>query len=747
MPIFYLLFAFVGMIFAQDTAIKEFDRENNKIFELYADNLDALDNKIAVATGNAVLVSQDIYIIANHIKYNTQTREAELNGEVKFYKAGNLYFSTQKAQVKFDEKYYLVEPFYMQDSISGVWISAKMAENKDKDYEMEDIIVSGCDVENPIWRIEGTSGHYNSDSAIAGIWNPRIYLKNLPVFYLPYIFISTKNTRTTGFLYPEFTTSSLEGFVYIQPFFIATHDFWDMTLSPQIRTSRGVGGNIELRFVDNLNQLFKFNAGGFHNFYKYMRKINIKNQSIYGFDFNHQRRDILSQFFDGYNDGLFLDFHFMNDLDYIRLQDAKNNDIQNRIQTSKANFFGYKDDHFVGSYFKYFLDLQQPTNANTFHTIPHIQYHKSLSQTELPFFSYSADVNAKSVLRYKGFGYFDTALNLPLYLQYPIFGNLATIGASLNLNAGVTTLNRTSDLKNIGEKNSTYFAANYGLFVNSDLAKQYDKVFHVMNFKADFSSPFYEYFQDTNNIFKMSEPINCASNDMSAQCQIARTFSSINLVSLAQPRIQLSFSQYFFGLNGENLFYHRMNQDINLRPNEPLTPKLTSLRNEFGIQPINNLDINTTIYYSHKNRKIDEASLSIRTNIGYFKGQATYYFKKNFNNDFIVSDPRCLDGDNCYCVDTTANFLRIKAGYDFSYFAIYGDVGYDFSKKYLRDWNLVLSKDIRCFGVALKFANEIIPYLTTAGTRTITNRYVSLEFRFVPVTETSFSYRFKQNDF
>ena len=82
---------------------------------------------------------------------------------------------------------------------------------------------------------------------------------------------------------------------------------------------------------------------------------------------------------------------------------------------------------------------------------------------------------------------------------------------------------------------------------------------------------------------------------------------------------------------------------------------------------------------------------------------------------------------------------------DFGYFALYGDVGYDFKLRYLRDWNIVISKDIRCFGIGLRFANEIVPILTTTGAQTIRNRFVSLEFRFVPVTATSISYRFKES--
>ncbi|WP_147289747.1 LPS-assembly protein LptD [Helicobacter sp. MIT 14-3879] len=717
---------FLSLVFAEE-GIKEFDRDNNRVFELFADNVDSIDYKIVIATGNAVMISQNIYVLADYIKYNTQTREAQINGNAKFYKDGNLYFSTQKANIKFDDNYSIVEPFYMQDSSSGVWISASMAKSKEKEYEFRDIVVSSCDIGDPIWRIEGTSGTYNQDNYVAGIWNPRIYIKDIPVFYFPYIFISTKNNRTTGFLYPEFTSSSLEGFVYIQPFFLALQDFWDMTFSPQIRTSRGYGLNTQLRFVDTYNELFEFNFGIFNNFKKYIRRNSVKNQTIYGFDFKHKRRNILSRFFKGYSDGIYLDFRFMNDLDYIRLQNAKNKDIENRIQTSKANFFGTKDDHYFGLYFKYFLDLQSPTNENTFHTIPQFQYHKFLEQTDIKNITYSVDVNTKSILRYKGFGYFDNSVRVPIYFSMPLLANYLTFGTSLNVNAGIITLNRTERLANLQGKNSTYFSTNYGFSLGSDIAKQYDKVFHSMSFKVDFSSKLYNYAEDKNHIFKPNEAL---------IPEIRDSFGNNNIYSETQPSIQINFSQYFFGLENVELLYHRMYQNINLQDKEN---RFDSLRNEVGFSPISNISISNTFYYSYKNKSIEEVSLSISTTYGYFRGLLTYYLKRKFNN----IDKKCSIYDNKTCVDTTANFLRVRLSHDFNYFALYGDIGYDFSKGYLRDWNLIISKDIRCFGIGLKFANEITPILTTSGTRAIVNRYVSLEFRFVPVTATALSYRFK----
>ena len=60
-------------------------------------------------------------------------------------------------------------------------------------------------------------------------------------------------------------------------------------------------------------------------------------------------------------------------------------------------------------------------------------------------------------------------------------------------------------------------------------------------------------------------------------------------------------------------------------------------------------------------------------------------------------------------------------------------------------WYVTISKDIRCFGIGLKIAQDVRPTLTADNQITpITNQYVKLEFRFVPLANIGATYRFKE---
>ena len=155
--------------------------------------------------------------------------------------------------------------------------------------------------------------------------------------------------------------------------------------------------------------------------------------------------------------------------------------------------------------------------------------------------------------------------------------------------------------------------------------------------------------------------------------------------------------------------------------------------NEIGSSPIDGLDMKASIYYSFLYNDITEASASVDLEKWHLKTSVGYYYKKLF-----ASNTSSIN----------ANFINFSLSNDFGYFSLGGEVNYDFLARQLKDWSVEISTDIRCFGVSLKFAQEIASILTDEGNqpllKSITNNYVRLEFRFTPLSEVGVSYRFNK---
>ncbi|MDR1920695.1 MAG: LPS assembly protein LptD, partial [Candidatus Adiutrix sp.] len=132
-----------------------------------------------------------------------------------------------------------------------------------------------CDGPEPSWTIEATDitvtrGGYATAS------NVTINSKYFPFFYTPYFLFPVKNERQTGLLLPDATTSSRDGFTATLPFFWATGENHDLTITPIWRDKRGLAATLEGRYHfengrgiwqgsylnDHKPQTFSYRAGG-----------------------------------------------------------------------------------------------------------------------------------------------------------------------------------------------------------------------------------------------------------------------------------------------------------------------------------------------------------------------------------------------------------------------------------------------------------------------------------------------------
>ncbi|HIY44049.1 MAG TPA: LPS assembly protein LptD [Candidatus Helicobacter avistercoris] len=743
MPRFLCLFPFfLFCLFAQES----YKANSSQLGEIIADKLSSDKNKI-YAKGNVVLISGEYYISADDVVYDKSNKTAEIKGEVRVYKGSDLSFSAKSVKVDFSKDTFSLSSIYLQSVESGLWVSAKEASSQNDVYYFKENTVSGCDIQNPIWHLDSSSGSLDQSDDVLTLWNTRIYIGKMPIFYIPYMSISTNNQRKSGLLYPKVAYLNEDGFYYQQPIFIAPYESWDITLSPQIRTSRGIGISGDFRLATPRDNLLIFQTKYFYNTKKYVQKYSILNQHIYGFNLDFQTR-LGTGWFDGYetlNDGFYSNFTYMNDLDYLRIDDAGKK-VGDRLSVSRFNYLLHSEEHYFGFYNKLFIDIAQANNADTFQLLPSLQYHKFYDSLFWQNLMYSIDVQANNVMRKEGYGYYENTINIPIGIELPLFDGYLSVGASTDLNFTNINLYQTQNLQiannpNINYKNANFFTANYSASLATDLAKDYGDFMHTLQLMAKISGPYYRYTSDmfSDNVYKdYSNAVIQISNDSSKTSEQKKFIinnlwnpSSIVDFDTNKHKFEIQLSQYFYNNAGNTLFYYNLSQKLNLQSQDYLFSE--SMVNEIGSSPIDGLDMKASIYYSFLYNDITEASASVDLEKWHLKTSVGYYYKKLF-----ASNTSSIN----------ANFINFSLSNDFGYFSLGGEVNYDFLARQLKDWSVEISTDIRCFGVSLKFAQEIASILTDEGNqpllKSITNNYVRLEFRFTPLSEVGASYRFNK---
>ena len=785
---------------ASKTAAAEYDKDNQRIFELLADEVKS-EGDIIYAIGNAVLINTDLYTIANEIKYDLANKKVYANGEVRIYRGGNLLVRTQSASFELNEHYGIIEPFYLQDTTSQMWVNATNATSQKGIYKFQKAVISGCQVQNPIWRMEASSGSYSDDKKSISIWNPRVYIGDVPIFYSPYFTFSTNLNRKSGFLMPYFISSSTEGFIYAQPFFVPVKSWFDMTFTPQVRTSRGVGGQFEMRLVDSHNDRTMAEVGYMYNFDSYKERYNIKNREVYGFRFYHLGNQPLQKYFklkSELDNGIYVNMLHMNDLDYYRL-DKANKRIYDATYISKANAYIQTDNHYFGLNIKYFLNLSKISNATTLQSVPNLQYHKYTNSLFWKWLLYSVDYQMKNTLRKRGYGYVENSIKIPLGFQFSLFKKYLSIGfwnefyaENLNVHSaqnsytGGTSLQNANISQNLAQnlpnelKYGNIFSANYSLSLNTDLSRSFNKIFHTLQFETIFSGPYPNisyadglFDRNISNIFSSLKNAGLNNRDASLRdntnqnADFANSYpflinggwryyddiwdpSGINAYSILANTLDIKLSQYFITNNGNPIFDWKIFQRLNFdelelesnRTNGKIETKNIAkrpLENRFSFSPVNGLNISSSFFYSFYHNALTEISTSLSYNAGSFTSLLSYYYKDGgANRGFDLTS-------NTLTNNTQAHYLRATLSKDFGIFAFSSQVGYDIDKNLLLDWNIGIYKNIRCFGIGLKFINRRLPILTNNETNPFliqSDYFVRVIFNFVPLGGTGLSMRF-----
>ncbi len=732
------------------SAVLKKNSNSQNLLEILGKDVERVD-KFVIVRGSGVLKNKDSYILADEIVYNTELRQARLRGNVKIYRDNTLALYTQNAMIYLSINFSIIQPFYIQDTRTGIWANASSSSKQNDIYKFTNSIVSGCSYNTPAWRISSNSGTYDSKGNTLSLWGTKIYIGDIPVFYMPYIKFSLTQDRTSGFLYPTFGSSSTDGFTYIQPYYIAPQNFWDITISPQVRTNRGFGANFEFRAVDSYNDKYLLHLKYFRNSDEYVKTLNLQNQSVYGFDFKHTKRNVLQEYFglnSNIDNGMFFDLAFMNDIDYMRLDDVRY--YLNATQyVSKINLFAQTNNHYYGINMRYYLNLRMPNDNTILHDLPSIQYHKFLGNLFIDELLYSINYQGKNALRHDGYSYLSNELYVPVGMQFSFMNKYFSLGAWLNLRAGnVITYNKSDTLiftqpnmpQMLTDAFGNYVNASFKASLNSDIGRQYGNFFHSMQSSLVLNVPIPSATYSNGNLSQQilntfprlqQEVIDAAQNGVNIYdpTLFANAFPALRI-------LDLKFSNFIYNKDGREIFYWQLRQSFNF--SDSISVLRIPMENKIGTSFIKGLNISASLFYSWFFDSFTELGLNATYRKDSFSASLSYYLKRDdlfWNFDPITMTYRTID---------SSNYLSASIRGDLRYVGLVADLSYDFRTRTVVNLGVGIYKDIKCFGFGIKVGSNRTPIITEGSNiGVIDNIYIKAEFKFVPLTTFGYTYRLR----
>ena len=204
-------------------------------------------NQVYIANGNVVISKMDKKIVADQVYFDHKQMTAQATGHVVMTVGKDIItadeieidLNTEQGSVKNGSFFMEQENFHIRGD--------QILKTGPDSYRADKASLTTCDGQRPAWKITGR----NLNITIEGYGTARhavFWVKNVPVFYTPFIAFPVKSKRQSGLLPPQMGTSSRKGSHYNQPLFWAINDHMDATFYAYYMQARGNKLGAELRY-------------------------------------------------------------------------------------------------------------------------------------------------------------------------------------------------------------------------------------------------------------------------------------------------------------------------------------------------------------------------------------------------------------------------------------------------------------------------------------------------------------------
>jgi lipopolysaccharide assembly outer membrane protein LptD (OstA) len=233
--------------------------------KVYADRTE-VDENILKAYGHVEIRWEDYRIFADYLEYNEKTKEVIAKGRVTMasketsISGDNLRFNIEKMSGEIFDTHGLMPP-------SIKYTSKKLIQTDRNTLKFDRMEFTSCSQLVPRWKLICRKGKIKKEKYIemkSGV----LKIKNIPVFYFPYLRYPIKG-RSTGFLFPQFGHSSEKGFFVNNAFYLDIRSNIDLTLYLDRYSDLGTGIAGEFRY------LFE-KMGGTLKYYRFIYNKNIE---------------------------------------------------------------------------------------------------------------------------------------------------------------------------------------------------------------------------------------------------------------------------------------------------------------------------------------------------------------------------------------------------------------------------------------------------------------------------------------
>jgi LPS-assembly protein len=207
------------------------------------------EEQVATLAGDVVLRQAGMQVEADEANLRQAENRGELIGNVRLRDQGMLVVGDRaelqldNGEAKVDNAEYVLH----KSHIRGNALYAKREESAI--IRLKDGTYTSCEPGSNTWHLKGNNITLNPATGFGTATNVTLRVKNIPVFYTPYIYFPIDDRRQSGFLPPSIGSSSDNGMTLQTPYYFNLAPNYDATLYPTYMADRGLMMEGEFRYL------------------------------------------------------------------------------------------------------------------------------------------------------------------------------------------------------------------------------------------------------------------------------------------------------------------------------------------------------------------------------------------------------------------------------------------------------------------------------------------------------------------
>ena len=214
-----------------------------------ADRLSSDDGRIYRFEGDVELFSDKRALQADFVRMDRDQRVFFANGHLQFddalfkLNANRIELNETQNSARFEQADFQLYENHLRGS------AAKILQLNADQSELYDVSYTTCDPGQNTWSLDAGKLLIDQQDGRGTAYNTVLRIKDVPVFYLPWMQFPIDNRRMSGLLTPTLSHSNLGGYQLNLPLYWNIADNTDMTITPVFFSLRGVQLNTENRYL------------------------------------------------------------------------------------------------------------------------------------------------------------------------------------------------------------------------------------------------------------------------------------------------------------------------------------------------------------------------------------------------------------------------------------------------------------------------------------------------------------------